>query len=211
MRGRRADRRSLLKLRPVARARRLSARHRGVFAAPDRAFRWPHVVPPPARFSRRLKGQPLHPSLGRAFTAAVSELLAGGHSAPGRSPGAARERGERSPAPAGAAPAVNRFPGSQPAKNLAPDLRRRPFRVAPPSKRLAKTPLKEQGKGTMQPDCGGSMDYIPRSNGRRAPAVGQLKMIVRTCGRPSKVIKITRRRPKGGRYGNSQIHSWRDL
>jgi hypothetical protein len=60
---------------------RLSARHHGVFAAAGPRFR---------------------PASKEAE--AVSELLAGGPSAPERCPGAARVRGARFPTPAGAAP-----------------------------------------------------------------------------------------------------------
>jgi hypothetical protein len=128
---------------------------------PGRACRWPHVVPPPARFSRRLKGQPLLPSLGRTFTATVSELLAGGHNAPGRSPGAARARGPRLSSPAGAAPAVSGFPAAA-LKGCAPVLRRRILPVAPSSKRLAKTPLTEQGEVGCRGGSRRESEFIPR-------------------------------------------------
>ena len=74
--------------------RRLSARHRGVITATGRAF------------GNRLRGvRPLSEhdpfraavpsSLERAVRPAISQLLAGGHSVPRRSPVTARERGLR--------------------------------------------------------------------------------------------------------------------
>jgi hypothetical protein len=51
-----------------------------------------------------LRGPKATTSLGQALRPAVSELLAGDRSVPGRSPGAARARGIRCPTPAGAAP-----------------------------------------------------------------------------------------------------------
>jgi hypothetical protein len=55
-------------------------------------------APPPALGRRPLLGGPCPSSLGQAWRPAVSELLAGGRSAPGRNPGAARARGPRAPA-----------------------------------------------------------------------------------------------------------------
>jgi hypothetical protein len=83
--------------RTVAGAWRLSARHRGVLLpAPGRALLAVRVALPPARSSRPLVGGRSFRASGRPSRPAVSQLLAGGPSAPGRSPGAARGREERS-------------------------------------------------------------------------------------------------------------------
>ena len=89
----------------------------GVFTAvPGRALPAERCAPSSAAISRRLSGQPLlrrHRTLRR-----VRRQPAPGRppdSGAGRSPGTARVRGERSPAPAGAAPASQTagFPGRE--------------------------------------------------------------------------------------------------
>jgi hypothetical protein len=90
--------------RPLRRTLRPAALHRGVLRRPGRAF---------GGFSRFAFGPQARPlsehrtlrASGAQAARAVSQLLAGGPSAPGRSPGAARARGDAfSPLPAGTAP-----------------------------------------------------------------------------------------------------------
>jgi len=99
--GRRADRRNLPCecTHPLADAWRLSARHRGVFlTAPGRALPANRFFPPSPgrdapRGALRLPGRGLRSTPADLTRSAVSQLLAGGRSTPGRSPGAARVRG----------------------------------------------------------------------------------------------------------------------
>ena len=142
---RRAAHRSFVLPRSCCQERgRLPALRRGVFtAAPGRAFgssSWRA-----ARLFRRrslLGDRALKPTWPAEPTT-VSELLAGGHSAPGRCPDAARVRGSRYPRPrAPHQPAVSR----RPSEAKAPHLRRRLLIVAPSSRRLATTPSAEPGK-----------------------------------------------------------------
>ena len=66
----------------------------GVFTAvPGRALPTERFARSPAAISRRLLGQPFLRSLGLCLASAVSELLAGTRSGPGRGPGTARVRG----------------------------------------------------------------------------------------------------------------------
>ena len=116
-RGRRADRRDFLQVRALfPQVRRLSARHHGVFpcCAGPRFLRTVSFLPGSGR--TRLMGV----SPGRGLRnpgqtverSAVSELLAGTRSGPGRCPGAARVRGYE---PRPRAPRSRGFPG--PARN----------------------------------------------------------------------------------------------
>ena len=95
-RGWRARRRVMQSEHVLLPARGASRRAIAAFSLQRRAALSGSVSPClAARSSRRLSGQPLLPNLGQPQRPAVSQLLAGVPSDPGRSPGAARVQEER--------------------------------------------------------------------------------------------------------------------
>src|SRR5581483_10956149 len=110
-----------LRTRAVSGTWRLSARHRGVFlTAPGRALPAVRLVLPSARRAFRSIGPRHAPGLGQTLKRpAVSQLLAGTRSGPGRSPGAARVRGyeprPRAPQP----PRISERPAETPLAGVA--------------------------------------------------------------------------------------------
>ena len=86
-------------------------------------------------------------------------LLAGPRSGAGRSPDAARVRGERCPAPAGAAPALAGCPAAalEGEDGVSPPPHPSRCSIA---RRLATTPLDEQGEVNVEEDCGGYKTII---------------------------------------------------
>jgi hypothetical protein len=93
----------------------------------------------------------------QACPSIVSQLLAGDHSVPGRSPNAARVRGCE---PRARAPHQQARGFPQPAaEGLAPHLQRR-LRPAPPSERLMMAPLDEQGADKINAVLSAGINYF---------------------------------------------------
>ncbi len=114
------------------------------------------TAPSPLRTLRRVRRQP---APGRPPDSGA-----------GRSPGTARVRGERSPAPAGAAPAFTsrELPGTRPWKAQMAHLRHPRLPVAPSRSVPRRRPSQEQGGVEYGPRLW--LDYDPREeNARGAP------------------------------------------